>query len=428
MDGSYTQTLNPAWWNNTGDIQLTINISPTGQVLAFDPFAAGPVVNINSTAAISPSDNASNSSDPDLKTSGAVAQGGGLPKGSIAAAVLLPIIIIIVGVAIYVKISRKKQAEKSRRFSHVVNARMSRISGDWQVGEENGKPGPRNSSASGLRMSNVFGQGSGHGVQMDVRDSMARVSIANMPYTQRDSTYMQRDSTGPRTSRFNPPSIGTRQSRISFAPDVNASRERLSTYSTGRASRTFPAEDAPPVPRGDFGRSSTIIPISTGSVSVYDTNSIYAVKSHDEHDDAGTVLSPTQTSGPVPLTNDDINNIEIAPALSLMRTGNPAAKSSDDLLLAPPVSPAPTHVPVSPFSATFNAAVSPVGSMPMQPQTTFSMSPDDMLKQYARTKAKNPFVSNVTTPAAVYSPATQATPLYTATGMRNLTGDASLSH
>jgi len=264
-------------------------------------------------------------------------------------------------------------------------------------------------------MSAVFNQD----LQMDVRNSAERVSMANMPY-------MQSQPVGSRTSRFNPPTVGTRQSRISFATDVNASKERLSTYSMGRASRTFPGEDVPPVPRADFGRAS-INPISTGSVSVYDVNSIYAVESHEQHDDAQAVLSPTQTTGPTTLSTEDINNIDLAPALSMMRSGgNPAAKSSDDLLLTPPT---PTHAPVSPLGGSFNAPpLSPLGAMPMQPQVVASMSPDDMLRQYAKAKAKTPLSPSVTTPNPVYSPSTPTTPLYTASGMRNLTGDATLSH
>jgi len=414
--GTYTKNLDSSWWNNTGDIQLTIDFVPTGQLLAYNPFTAGPVITVKSTAGSNPSGDASDSTDPTLKTSSDVAQGGSLPKGSIAAAILLPIIAVIIGLAFYVKISRKRRAERSRRFSQVMNARMSRISGDWQnVAQESSKFAARDSTASGLRMSTVFNQG----MQMDVREDAQRVSIANMPYSQSQPV-------GTRTSRFNPPTVGTRQSRISFAPDVNASKERLSTYSNGRVSRVFPAEDAPPVPRNEFGRAVSGNPASIASVSVYDVNSIYAVESHEEHDDHA-VLSPTQASGPVALSNEDINNIDIAPALSLMRSGgNSANKSSDDLLLTPPAPPTPTHVPGSPLGTSFGAPpLSPLGTMPMQPHPVSSMSPDDMLRQYAKAKGKSPLASTVTSPTAVYSP---TTPTYTSTGMRNLTGDASLGH
>lgn len=261
---------------------------------------------------------------------------------------------------------------------------------------------PRDSTASGLRMSNVYGQG----VQMGIRDSVAvRVNTSNMPVG----------------SRFNPPTIGSRQSRISFAPEVNASKERLSTYSVGRASRAFPTDDFPPVPRVDFARVSTANPVSIASGSVYDVNSIYAVESHDGHEDASAVLSPTQTKGPIPLSNDDINNIDTAPALSLMRAGNPAAKSSEDLLLAPPSAALPPQAHTSGYS-TVNPPLSPVGAMPMQLQTTTSMSPDDMLKQYAIAKAaKNAFGVNVATPTTAYLPTTPTSPFYTTT--RNFTGD-----
>lgn len=420
--GTYTKTLDPSWWGGNNDIQLTVNFSPTGQPLALSPFAGGPVVNVKSTGTSS-SGNSDSSSDPTIKTSGDVVQGGSLPKGSIAAAILLPIIAVLIGLGIYIKMSRKKQAERSRRFSQVLHARMSRISGDWQqMAQDNSMFGVRESTASGLRMSAVVNEG----MHMDVRQGAERVSIANMPYSSSQPV-------GSRTSRFNPPTVGTRQSRISFAPDVNASKERLSTYTTGRNSRAFQLNDAPPVPRGDFGRA---IPENTASIisaSVYDVNSIYAVESHEQHEESSPVLSPTQTQGPVALSNDDINNIDIAPALSLMRTtGNPAAKSTDDLLLTPPAPPTPTHVPGSPLGASSSAPpLSPLGAMPMRPQQASAMSPDDMLRQYAKAKAyaaKSSLASNVTSPSAVYSPTTPTTPSFTANGMRNLTGDASLSH
>lgn len=417
--GTYTKSLDPGWWNNTGDIELTIDFVPTGQLLAYNPFTAGPVINVKSPTGSNPSGDTSDSTDPTLKTSGDVAQGGSLPKGSIAAAILLPIIAIILALAVYAKISRKKRAERTRRFSQAMNARMSRISGDWQnMAQENHKFTPRDSTASVLRMSAVFDQG----MQMDVSDDAQRVSIANLPYSQSQPV-------GSRTSRFNPPTFGTRQSRISFAPEVNASKERLSAYSTGRVSRAFPAEEAPPVPRGDFGRAVSGNPASIASVSVYDVNSIYAVESHEQHDDHGA-LSPTQTTGPVALSNDDINNIDTAPALSLMRNGgNSAAKPSDDLLLTPPAPPTPTHTPGSPLGSSFGAPpLSPLGPMPMQPQMVSAMSPDDMLRQYAKAKGKTSLGSTVTSPNPVYSPSTPTTPLYTSTGMRNLTGDQTLGN
>lgn len=89
----------------------------------------------------------------------------GLPKGNIAAAVLVPIIVIAIAIAMYVRYYRKKEAEKRKRWSEALDKRMSTVSSDWKTLP----PGTqseairqsiaimRNSRASMARMSQAYG-------------------------------------------------------------------------------------------------------------------------------------------------------------------------------------------------------------------------------------------------------------------------------
>lgn len=407
--GSYSRSLDPKWWGGLPNIQASVTIAPTGTPLFLNSFSTGPLINITYNGVETAASNGT-SSDPTLANSAAgILQRGSLSNGAIAAAILIPILAVVATVLAYIKISRVKQAEKSRRFTQALDARMSRISGDWQALAAPGAPQALRDS--NMRMSKVFVSE----MQMDTRPSTERpsVSIYGRP---------SGETVGTRTSRFNP-SIGERHSRISFAADVNASKERLSTYSTGRTSRAYHLGVAPPVPA-----------IRT---------TIYGDHGHDlEEEDEENLVSPEQKQGPLPLTNPD----DIVPALRLMRTGaNPSAKSSEDLLLSPPVPPTPTYTteqgPMSPLGASGSAPpLSPVGMMPMQPLSASFMSPDAMLKHYAEARAsgaKSPTYNMPTPMSPIYSlppmsptPSTPTlgVPQYTATGMRNLTGDNSLSN
>ncbi len=339
-------------------------------------------------------DNSTASPDSIFNTKGGVAQNGGIPRGHVAAAVLVPIIVIFVAVFGYIKFTRHRAQQKHKRFSQAVDARMSRISGDWaSMSAKGANAAIRQSTATGtaMRMSRVFAQE----MQVDMRHSGDRVSMVGRP---------SHDTNWSRTSRIN------------FAPDTNTSKERLSTYSqnrtstysTSRASRAFHVGiAAPPIP-------------SPPAQAHINENDLY------EEDEA---MSPRQAQGAIALSNDDISNIDIAPALRLMRTtNNPAVKSTDDLLLTPtPTSAAFSSAPTSPAPLLPNNPLSPLGMMPMQTHNAIYMNPDDLLRQYASARVRG--ARSPTIPNAIYAsnaPPSPSQPQYTAAGMRNLTGDPNL--
>ncbi|KZS95151.1 hypothetical protein SISNIDRAFT_484025 [Sistotremastrum niveocremeum HHB9708] len=401
--GSFSTQLKPKWWNSTASLQMQLSIVKTGVPLFLSPMVPSNffTVTYNSSSSTLPaSDTDTSNPDSSIQTVGGIANVGGLPKGAVAAAVLLPLIVISIAIAVYIRFARAKQAEKRKRFSQALDARMSRISGDWKSLSAKGAAAAiRDSTVSGVRMSTVFASE----MQMKIGD---RVSVVDpVPRPSADSS---------RTSRFNP---GERVSRVSFAADALPGRERSSTYSVGRASRAYHVGVVPPVPKRSISQEN--------------------VNEEDEEDDF-RALSPTQTQGPIALGDEDIARVsnEFGPALSMMRTGlNPAAKSQDDLLLPRPempVPPTPTLVvPTSPLGTSPSAPpLSPLGMMPMQPQPASIMSPDDMLRAYAerRAAAKSP---PLTMPSPIYMPTNaipQTSPVggsayYASTGMRNLTGD-----
>lgn len=444
--GTYTRALDPKWWGDLSNIQAQIIITATGTPIFANTIAAGPVFNLTYDGTVSSaisngsSTNATASGDPNIATSAGVVQRGTLQKGAIAAAVLLPIIAIAVALVMYIKASRAKQAEKTRRFTQNLDARMSRISGDWQsLGRAGAEAAIRGSTAGEMRMSRVFAQE----MPVSVSGSTASLARPSLSVYSSQEAYGRPsgETVGTRQSRFGGAGIGERTSRISFAADVNASKDRLSTYSTGRASRAFHVSVVPPVP------------MPPAAVRMSSSETVYTMTTqagHGHSDDGDHMFSPIQEEmeGPVALTREDI---DVGPALRLMRTGAPAPLntntngSHDELLLSPP--PIGSATPLSPLGASAHAPpLSPVGMMPMQPLSiSMMMSPDDMLRQYAEARAGGA-KSPIAPPSPIYtgpmslmsampeSPTTgnggsvaAGVPQYTEHGMRNLTGDASLS-
>jgi hypothetical protein len=385
--GTQEIDLKPEWWNNTSTIKMQAVIAGYKTIGWDDGIAVGPIFTVNWDGIPITSN-----SGPDsiFNAKGGVAKSGSIPKGSIAAAVLVPIFAVILAIVGYIKYKRFRNQTKLKRFSQAVDARMSRISGDWQAMSAKGANAAirqGTATGSGMRMSRVFASE----MQMDMRGG-EQVSLAGRPSG--DTQW-------------------SRQSRIAFHPDTNTSRERLSTYSqnrtssysTGRASRAFHVGmNAPPIP-------------ATPQTAYY---------AHDPYEDG--LMSPRQANGALPLSNDDISNMDIAPALRLMRTtNNPHLKSTDDLLLTPGTPSTPYGS--APNSPRANAHFSPAaGMMPMQGQNATFMSPDDLLRQYAEARVNG--TKSPTLPNAVYSPGlpppSPSQPQYTSTGMRNLTGDPKL--
>ncbi|OJT02598.1 hypothetical protein TRAPUB_6862 [Trametes pubescens] len=376
--GSYSATLQPGWWNSTSSVNLEITIIPAGEDLFMVSTPAGPLFT------------ATYSGTADTAIAGAVEQVNntpsdkhGLSKGAVAAAVLIPLLLLTsLGVAAYIKISRAKGKEKRQRYSQAIDKRMSTISTDWKSMTGAGANAAiRNSMAvsqdSGSRLSS-FSFGAIRPSSTVVEGGHAGIGASTV-FTRDpnpDAPQMSQLRPGLRTSAFE-----NRVSRVSFAADPRPSTESRRP----RQSRAFHVGNAPPLPEP--------MPSTDGSSS------------------SSPILSPIQTVGALSLTAEDIRARmagqeavsrpsidEVMPALSMMRTGGEGVTNHDDMLFKPqvamPTLPSPTHqTPKSPI----------MGVMPMQPMPANVMSPDEMLRAYAKARTMGATSPGLPSPAAQYN-------------------------
>ncbi|KAI0738314.1 hypothetical protein C8Q80DRAFT_271540 [Daedaleopsis nitida] len=382
--GSYNATLKSGWWNNTSPMMLQFTIVPNGVLPFMVDTPAGPIFSaINS-----------GTTDSDTTTvAGGVVEVNNVPvaehgisKGGVAAAVIIPLLLVIaIGVAVYIKKTRQRVKDKRKRFSEMVDRRMSTISTDWKsitgaganaaIRNSMAVPGNRASSFSfgAIRPESTF----------TVEGGQAGIGAQGMDYPVVEPPPMSQLRPGVRTSAFE-----NRTSRVSFAADPRPSTESR----RARQSRAFHVSQAPPLP---FRQEST-----------------------ESSSNSSPILSPVQTAGPLTLTSEDIRARmagqetaprpsidEVMPAISMMRTGEQGG-TADDLLFKTPMP--------SPPSPTLQVPKSPImGAMPMQPMPASVMSPDDMLRAYAERRAMGSAV-----PGAPALPTPIAN--FNGTGMRTL--------
>lgn len=418
--GTLQRTLKSKWWNSTASVNMELTIVQAGVPPFLATLPAGPIWQAQYTVppAGSASPDAGNSSlsDPDVtqvnNLPGAAATRG-ISKGGVAAAVLVPLIVLGIALGVYVRFTRVREEAKRKRWSAAVDRRMSTISGDWRA----------------------MGPG---GAEAAVRASFAGPSARNSFAPRPSSTFAAEgagdDAAGAQMTQIRRPGVGLRgptpstagserASRISFAADTRFSRastgEGVATPRTrpsgetrraGVPSRAFHSAYIPPVP----ARRSTADAHDGGDGNDSDSN--YSA-SGDGH--AARAVSPAQRDGPLALSAADIRARvhgleagesagarpsldEVMPALSMMRTRN---GSQGDLLLEPArpppalqaaaPAPAPAPAPQEPLSPITDA-------MPMQPLG--AMSPDEMLRVYADRRRMGGGVSAPGTPTIAYPP------------------------
>lgn len=282
-----------------------------------------------------------------------------LPGGSIAAAVIIPLLVVGGIIAyFYIKAQRKKRDAKTKRFSKAVDQRMSTISTDWRsLSGAGANAAVRNSMAvrasDGDRPSSMF----------DNRAGIGALATSEEPVPQMEEMRRARQSVF---------TTGERQSRISFAPDTRMS---------------YAEKENPRMP---------------SAVRGLNTRSFHRATSYEEESpDRDLNMSPTQTNGPTLLHAGEIaarasseNDREFQrevlqmPAMTLMRTD---AKSGDFVLdHQQPASPAPAYTSMvsdvngpsmpAPVHTPMNG-----GMMPMSPGLTTgpALSPDALLRAYA---------------------------------------------
>jgi hypothetical protein len=388
--GFYNATIDPKWWNYTSSITLQLSIVTTGTPTFLSPFPAGPVITVtyaDPPGGHPPITDSTSSGITDVNNLEKIKKA--LTPSKKAAAVIMPLLIIAVLIAVYIRWSRAKGKEKRILFSQAVDKRMSTISTDWKSMSAAGATAAIRNSMAGNRASSAFSFGAIRPTSTATLDTGGQAGVgARSFYSQENAAiepHMSQLRPGVRSSAF-----GERVSRVSFAADTRPSSESRRTVT----SRAFHTSFVPPMP--DLPRRPS-----------HDSNS------------PGT-MSPTQAQGPLTLTAEDIRARisgqqhlsnpgvdEVMPALSMMRTGGDGSVNGDEndyLFEAPPTPPAPQ--PPTPVYTK-----SPIGMMPMQPMPASVMSPDEMLRAYAERRA-NANANTITYPAPVVN--------YNGNGMRTL--------
>ena len=130
--GSYQTTLSGAWWNSTASVDLQLAIVPHGLAPFMATLPAGPVF----TATYTPTANGSDASSQ--APVGAIQNVNNfdtnhLSKGKIAAAVIMPLLVVIaIFAGMYIWKQRKQGRQNRKAWNEAMDKRMSTISADWK--------------------------------------------------------------------------------------------------------------------------------------------------------------------------------------------------------------------------------------------------------------------------------------------------------
>ena len=199
---------------------------------------------------------------------------------------------------------------------------------------------------------------------------------------------------------------GERVSRVSFAADTRPSGESRRSQYTSRTSRAFHLGHVPPLPtREETGELSPTQTVGPLSLTAADISARMAGIDTDPRPSVDEVM-PALTSQSCIVS---LAEVDTESHLTVMRTG---LVSTDDLLLPPKPPAPPLPSPPAPTHQVPKASV--VGLMPMQPMPASVMSPDEMLRAYAESRALSspPPMGGPSMPAPVVN--------YNGNGMRTL--------
>ncbi|KAK0207513.1 hypothetical protein IW262DRAFT_1419956 [Armillaria fumosa] len=170
-DGTYEATLEPRWWNSSSTIQLQLVILPSGNPPFLATLPAGPLWNATYTQPESGTpDNADTSKEgPTAEVVGSASNSKAISAGQIAAAVVAPVIFIILCMAAWLIRRRRKGLKERKAWTEAVDRRMSTTS-DWpsitvagaSAAIRNSLVGTPTRTSMGSRPSSSFYAGSGN--------------------------------------------------------------------------------------------------------------------------------------------------------------------------------------------------------------------------------------------------------------------------
>ncbi|WVW81614.1 hypothetical protein I302_103609 [Kwoniella bestiolae CBS 10118] len=325
--GELTVTFQPKWWNDTETAQLQMNIVESDLESWMSNAPAGPVFSVSYPASAMFSTTTANGQ---VKTSTAAAAAtqskdavfedvsstnasdkSGISKGAIAAAVIVPLLVIAVLVAVAVKFWRNRENEKRKRWSQALSTH-SNI--EWEKGALPGeKPrsilgrpsmGGRPSMSGGDRpsMSTYGGSARPSSSVYAVENNMAGAGAGAGLHFQRPDLASLRTQSAENVNRSSlaMPDGNVRQSRISFAESARPDR---------RSRLSFGGDIKPNVHSGVFKNPGA-------SRSAHELNSTptnrrslaYATGSAIDDDDE-IQISPSQLQGPHGFDQTDMKRV-----------------------------------------------------------------------------------------------------------------------
>ncbi|CAO1631483.1 unnamed protein product [Sympodiomycopsis kandeliae] len=339
--GSYEVKLAPKWWNVTASTSSTTSLSLNIVKAGNEPWDSanpfGPAWSASYTAPTNGADppaDAVAGSDKSSKIITAFYEAGSLTAGGKAAAIVCPLIVVLVALGVWIRKLHINRNNKTADWADHMDKRMSRISMDWMSGGDGSAgpvPGSRPASyyprpsQQQARPSNTFGRaGAGAG---DTRSIVSTANnfagrgvgaarafhgVDNVEPEFVDETEMTEPrrprgqsmyNEGDRQSRisFAGNTQGDRVSRISFAPSSNDHGSRgghknsASIPRVGQGARRSQYgndEDAPAVPRIDPSYRNR-------------DSAAYADGMYDEGIE--DIMSPDQERGAMPLGAHDVH-------------------------------------------------------------------------------------------------------------------------
>ncbi|KAK0505610.1 hypothetical protein EDD18DRAFT_340441 [Armillaria luteobubalina] len=131
-DGTYEATLEPRWWNSSSTIQLQLVILPSGNPPFLATLPAGPLWNATYTQPESGTPDSADTSKqgPAGEVVGSASDSKAISAGQLAAAVVTPVIFIILCMAAWLVWRRRKGLKERKAWTEAVDRRMSTTS-DW---------------------------------------------------------------------------------------------------------------------------------------------------------------------------------------------------------------------------------------------------------------------------------------------------------